>query len=128
MVQYDSRFTIQQSPENTISYTMGLVTDKYPGTKFSFDHRPMFQQSLESNLSYTMGLMTKQNPNRNIPAKFSNKPKSQIQQPIERKPFNNMNLMTENQHKNTKYQETKKPQNYPQNKLKERNWTKKSLT
>ena len=107
---------------------MDLGTKNYPGTKFSFDHRPMFQQSLESNLSYTMGLMTKQNPNRNIPAKFSNKPKSQIQQPIERKPFNNMNLMTENQHKNTKYQETKKPQNYPQNKLKERNWTKKSLT
>ena len=105
---------------------MDLGTKNYPGTKFSFDHRPMFQQSLESNLSYTMGLMTKQNPNRNIPAKFSNKPKSQIQQPIERKPFNNMKLMTENQHKNTKYQETKKPQNYPQNKLKERNWTKKA--
>ena len=95
---FDNRPMFQQSQESNPSYTMGLGTNKYPGTKFSFDHRPMFQQSLDSNPSYTMGLMIKQYPDRNIPSFFSNKTRSQIQQPTERKPFYYMNLMTENQH------------------------------
>ena len=89
MAQYDSRFTIQQSPENTISYTMGLVTDKYPGTKFSFDHRPMFQQSQESNPSHTMGLGTNKYPG----TKFSFDHRPMFQQSLDSNPSYTMGLM-----------------------------------
>ena len=68
---------------------MDLGTNKYTGTKFSFDHRPMFQQSQESNPSHTMGLGTNKYPG----TKFSFEHRPMFQQSLDSNPSYTMGLM-----------------------------------